>query len=102
MTRAESVKLAVKLKARGITECRGNIFSDVNPALDNNLCAYTEAAANAGIISRLSTQFRPNDHVTRAELVKMLLSAMEITPSKVPSGFSDVSSVSDFSKYINA
>lgn len=102
VARGEVAKIAVKLSGILPEECKGNIYSDVTPLL-GDLCGYIEAAKKAQIVSGLDSSFRVTDPVTRAELVKMLLSAIHIAPSDVSAGFSDVPvSFGDLARYINA
>lgn len=102
VTRAEIAKIAVKLAGKEMTNCSGALYSDVSSNL-GNLCGYIEAAAEAGIVSRTRTIFRPVDSITRAEMIKMLLIANKIPPSDTPSGFSDVpDALGDLVRYINA
>lgn len=55
----------------------------------------------AGIVNRSET-FRPNDFVTRAETLKMVLSAKGISPSSVDQGFLDPASDASLNGYVNA
>lgn len=102
ISRAEMAKIAVKLRGNNVIGCVGNIYIDVSSSL-GDLCSYLEAAASGGIISQDYTAFRPSDSITRAEMVKMLLAAKDISPSVVKAGFSDVSSsLGDLEGFINA
>ncbi|MFZ4461649.1 MAG: S-layer homology domain-containing protein [Patescibacteria group bacterium] len=102
VTRAELAKIAVKLSGGETATCAGNVFSDVTSKL-GDLCGYVEAAADAGIVSKANSKFRPADLVTRAEMVKMLLAATGVAPTNVSAGFSDVTaSLGDLAGYINA
>lgn len=56
------------------------VFSDVTSTL-GDLCGYIEAAAQANLVNKTLTRFRPTDFVTRAEALKILLSAKDIPPS---------------------
>jgi len=102
ITRAEMAKIAVKLADESAVECAGNVFSDVTAKM-GDLCGYIEAAADLEIVSSANAKFRPSDLVTRAEMVKMLLSARGVAPTDVSAGFSDVpASMGDLYGYINA
>lgn len=102
ISRAEMVKIAMRLAGSGSVDCLGNMYSDVTPLL-GDLCGYIESAADRGIVSKAYSYFRFADPVTRAELVKMLLMAADIPPSAVSAGFLDVSPiVGDLSLFINA
>jgi hypothetical protein len=102
ITRAEMAKIAVKLADESAAECAGNYFSDVTSAL-GDLCGYIEAAADLEIVSSANAKFRTMDLVTRAEMVKMLLSARGVAPTDVSAGFTDVpASMGDLYGYVNA
>lgn len=58
---------------------------------------------NAGIISgKSSTEFAPNDNITREEFVKIALGVIGISPSAGTSVFGDVDSASWYAPYVNA
>jgi hypothetical protein len=102
ISRAEMAKIAVKLRGNDVIGCSGNVYVDVTGSL-GDLCSYLEIAASGGIISLAHTTFRPYDTISRAEMVKMLLAAKDISPSVVKAGFSDVSpSLGDLEGFINA
>lgn len=101
VTRAEMAKIAVNIKKATVTECTGKVFSDVTSKL-GDLCGYVEAAANAGLVNKTATKFRPMDLVTRAEMLKMLLSAQGIAPTTEDMGFKDLPKDATLSGYINA
>lgn len=82
-------------------ECTGMVFDDVNDTY-GDLCNAIESMAAAGYVSTANANFRPNDNVTRAEMVKMLLGATCIDPTAVPAGFTDINGLGDLSGYINA
>jgi chitosanase len=101
ITRAEMAKIAVQLSGKDAVTCTGKVFSDVSVRI-RDLCGYVESAANAGLVSK-SVRFRPNDPVTRAEMVKMMLRATNTQPSDTAAGFTDVpASLGDLQKYVNA
>jgi S-layer homology domain len=102
ITRAELAKIAVNLSGETATTCVGDVFKDVTSAM-GDLCGYVEAAAEAGIVSKANSNFRPTDLVTRAEMIKMLLASQGVAPTDVSAGFSDVTaSMGDLAGYINA
>ena len=90
ITRAEMAKIAVNLAGVEPTGCLGTMYSDVTTS--NTLCAYVEAAADAGIVSSAFANFRPSALVTRAEMVKMLLGAVGELPNSMSAGYLDVNS----------
>lgn len=94
ITRAEAVKIAVRLKNINIARASGRMFDDVNNSL-GDLADYIETAGNAGIISTSNVFFRPNDNVTRSEMLKMFLSAEGIVPIDTDEGFSDIADTGD-------
>lgn len=102
ITRAEMAKIAVNIAKVETKECAGTVYSDVSSKL-GDLCKFVEAAADAGLVSKANKTFRPTDLVTRAEMVKMLLGALKVTPVSESQGFSDVgASLGDLAGYINA
>ena len=101
VTRAEMAKVAVNLKKATVTECTGTVFSDVTSKL-GDLCGYVEAAAAAGLVNKTAAKFRPMDLVTRAEALKMLLSAKGIAASTEDQGFMDLGTDASLNGYINA
>jgi len=101
VTRAEMAKVAVNIKKAEVKECTGKVFSDVTATL-GDLCGYVEAAAEAGLVNKTAAKFRPMDLVTRAEMLKMLLSAQGIAPVTEDMGFTDLGSDASLNGYINA
>lgn len=102
ITRGEMAKIAVSLADESAVECMGDVFTDVT-ASNGDLCGYIEAAAALEIVSSANAKFRPLDLVTRAEMVKMLLSARGVAPTDVSAGFEDVpASMGDLYGYVNA
>ena len=102
MSRAEGVKIAMRLAGTEPSTCRGNRYDDVSAEL-GDLCGYIESASLSGVVSTIHPKFRFQDPMTRAELVKILLKANEVTPSKVSAGFLDTQdSLGDLGEYINA
>jgi hypothetical protein len=101
VTRAEMAKVAVNIKGAKVAECTGKVFSDVTSKL-GDLCGYVEAAATAGLVNSTAAKFRPMDLVTRAEALKMLLSAKGIAPSTTDAGFKDLGTDASLNGYINA
>lgn len=101
ITRAEMVKIALKMAGNSTSRCTGKIFFDVDSRLED-LCGYVEAAAQNGIVSKGFSNFRPSDPVTRAEMVKMLFAANDPEPSNVSGMFTDVpETYGDLAHYIN-
>lgn len=103
ITRAEMAKVAANIAGLPVAtgECTGAVFNDVDDTY-GDLCVAIESMAAAGFVSTANAGFRPNDNVTRAEMVKMLLGATCIDPTAVPAGFSDASGLGDLTGYINA
>ncbi len=100
ITRAEIAKIVVNLKGADVLPCSGKTFEDVTYEL-GDLCAYVETAASVGIVNR-AKRYRPNDFVTRAEALKMLLSARGIPASNVSQGFEDLTADAGLNGYVNA
>lgn len=78
ITRWEMAKVQANLA--GITPagtCRG-AFKDVSATKPNTwVCGYVEALLDAGMLTANAT-FRPNDKVTKAEALKMVMSAKKM------------------------
>jgi len=101
ITRAEMAKIALKVSGGSEVVATGKVFADVSA--DNSLAGAIEAAAEAGIVSKANTNFRPSDLVTRAEMVKMLMAAQGVEPTTVSAGFEDLGSTdATLAGYINA
>ncbi|MDD5377085.1 MAG: S-layer homology domain-containing protein [Candidatus Gracilibacteria bacterium] len=94
-------KVAVNIKKANVKECTGKVFSDVTSSL-GDLCGYVEAAAEAGLVTKTYTKFRPLDLVTRAEMLKMLLSAKGIAAITEDQGFKDLGTDASLNGFINA
>lgn len=101
VTRAEMAKVAVNIKGATTAECTGKVFSDVTSAL-GDLCGYVEAAAEANLVNKIASKFRPMDLVTRAEMLKMLLSAKGIAAITEDQGFQDLGTDASLNGFINA
>lgn len=75
ITRAEVAGIALKLRGTTLPEwyvCK-KYFSDT---LKNDwICRATELAADAGLVSRANATFRPQDKITRAEALAIIIKA---------------------------
>ena len=90
ISRAELIKIALTIKgtANPASYTCKKYFSDTTA--NDWICRAIEIAADAWFISRTNKKFRPQDKITRAEALKILLSAGGINIKKfVPSGQSD-------------
>jgi S-layer homology domain len=78
ITRAEVAGIALKVRGATFPEwyiCK-KYFSDT---LKNDwICRAVELAADAGFISRTNTKFRPQDNITRAEALAILMKSIGI------------------------
>lgn len=75
ITRAEVAGIALKLYGTKLPDpyiCKG-YFSDVTN--NNWICRAVELAADAELVSRANTRFRPQDKITRAEALAIILRA---------------------------
>lgn len=78
ITRAEVVGIALKMRGEALPEsyiCK-NYFSDVKFVPFSNdqwICRAVELAADAGFVSRGNLKFRPQDKITRAEALAILV-----------------------------
>ncbi|PID84389.1 hypothetical protein CSB09_01090 [Candidatus Gracilibacteria bacterium] len=101
ITRAELAKVAANLGSYTMTACDANLYTDVDSSL-GDLCDAITTLATAGVVSTSFTKFRPNDHVTRAEMSKMVLGALGETGSSTSAGYQDVTSaLGDLAGFIN-
>lgn len=91
-TRSEFLKIVLKAVGEDYSNADTTtlVFSDID---SNSWQAKVVAHATLlWIISTSNTNFRPNDNITRAEAIKILLNAANIdTPEVTSSSFSDVS-----------
>ncbi len=84
ITRAEVVGIALKLRGTRLPEsytCK-NYFSDVKFVPFSNdqwICRAVELAADAGLVSRTNTKFRPQDEITRAEALAVIMQAYNLS-----------------------
>jgi hypothetical protein len=79
ITRAELLKIALKIRTLEVPAsytCQ-QYFTDVN-AKQDWICGVVETAADNEIITRENNKFRPQDTVTRAEALAILMRAGEI------------------------
>lgn len=79
ITRAESLSIALKIKWIAIPKnytCK-KYFIDV--VKNDWICAVIERAADNGMISRENVKFRPQDAVTRAESLSIIMRASGIS-----------------------
>ena len=101
ITRAEFVTLTVK--AFNLTETTESSFNDVNDT--DWFSTYVKRALKAGIISD-DTSFRPNDAVSREEMVKIIVGAWLLENEEPQwiniSDFNDKEQISDWAvDYVN-
>ena len=101
ITRAELAKVAANLGQFTKVSCTGNVYSDVNSSL-GDLCEAIETLASVNVINKNLSKFRPNDNVTRAEMTKMLLGALNEKPTTTSAGYADVTAdLGDLAGFIN-
>lgn len=78
ITRAEAVGIALKIKWVTLPEsyqCK-NYYTDVKYNATNNwICRAVELAADNNLVSRNNSKFRPQDKITRAEALSIILKA---------------------------
>ncbi|AHM57306.1 exoglucanase XynX [Peptoclostridium acidaminophilum DSM 3953] len=100
ITRAEFTALIVR--ALGIQGVGGIEFEDVNDS--DWFYGVVASAKSAGIINGISqSSFAPNDNVTREQMVKIIMGALEykgkqLQPAKDMTSYTDGSSVSEWAK----
>lgn len=81
ITRAEVAGIALKLRGTTLPEgytCK-RYFGDT--IRNDWICRAVELAADAGLVSRTNTKFRPQDKITRAEAFAILLQGNNINDS---------------------
>lgn len=101
ITRAEFVTLTVK--AFNLTETTESSFNDVNDT--DWFSTYVKRALKAGIISE-DISFRPNDAISREEMVKIIVGAWRLENEEPQwiniSDFNDKEEISDWAAdYVN-
>ena len=101
LTRAEFLKIVINTTGWAVPVTGLNIpFSDI--ASDAWYAKYASFALSKGMIQN-STEFRPNDSITRAEVTKILITALGVTVKEpITMTFVDVNRVSDLAKYVEA
>jgi hypothetical protein len=92
ITRAEAIGVAMKLGWIHLPEtylCR-DYFSDVQQRADNWICRAVELAADNALVTRANKRFRPQDTITRAEALAIMVSAGK-AEEKLPENWTDES-----------
>lgn len=91
ITRAEAVGIALKLRGDALPEgyrCR-KYYTDVT--VNDWTCRAVELAADAWLVSRNNTKFRPKDKITRIEALSILIKSARlyerVTQSELPYTF---------------
>jgi hypothetical protein len=75
INRREMLKVMMNASQESVSETCTGVFSDLHS--DDWGCKYAEAAVRAGFIAE-NDMFRPNDNVTQAEALKMVMQARGI------------------------
>lgn len=100
ISRAEVIKIAVRLSWKDPKNCTTYVYTDVNTVLWD-LCWYIEQATKVGMIKWWG-KFRPYDFMTRAELAKVLVKAVGKTSTSNLNPYDDVgTSLWDLTWYIS-
>lgn len=95
MTRGEAAKMlwgfynVFNREPISAYNCRGNVFADVGGA--QPFCAYIESLVDNHIISTASAQYRPNQRMTRAEMITFLFRVVGFKSIEKNPGVIDVS-----------
>ncbi|MDD2516488.1 MAG: S-layer homology domain-containing protein [Candidatus Gracilibacteria bacterium] len=93
--RQEAVIIALRLSGTSLPDsysCKG-YFKDVTNSKPNGwVCKVAEMASDQGIINKTSSKFRPEDKITRAEVLAIMMRVIKIDSSTTSSAssFSDV------------
>ena len=74
------------------------IFKDIKS--DDIVKPYLDYALDRGIVSP-NKYYRPDDTVSRAELVKLLIQTAEVKPEEVDQRFDDVDTNNKLYSYVN-
>lgn len=98
LTRAEFLKIAINAAGLKTSSTGTTAFKDV--ASDAWYTPYVSLAVSRGIISNKSTNFRPNDSISRAEAAKIIVGIFGGNTSNTKLSFADVDATSDLAKYI--
>lgn len=98
VTRAEFTKIIVGAFDIEMVSTTGS-FTDISGHWG---ATYIEAAKAAGVTGGYSDKtFRPNAKITRAEALKIMLEAADVSFTAAAADFSDVKSSDWFAKYVN-
>lgn len=98
LTRAELTKIALNAFDISVQNNITNLFGDVKSS--DWFVSYVNTAKNEGIVSGYSDGFRPNQNITRAEALKILLTAGQFDIPEEAPDFSDVASDAWYKKYV--
>ena len=96
ISRAEFVALIARVLGINSNVSDGSLYSDVNGS--DWFCPYITAVSQTGIVSGSDGMFRPNDCITRQEMCKILVNALEYKTGKsvaaAETDFSDKAEIS--------
>ncbi len=94
VTRAEFV--AMLCRTMKLADANGNEFSDVSQ--NQWYAKYVYAAFNAGLVAGDGEFFRPNEYITRQDIVAILARNVNDETATENSAFTDFDEVSDYAK----
>ncbi len=101
LTRAEFIKMALNTSGDSLDDTLQSEFDDVTSS--HSLGLFVANAVKKGIVDATSDLFRPDDSITRAEAMKILMNVLdEGVLDTEESSFSDVDPSLDLAKYIEA
>ncbi len=98
LTRAEFLKLVLNAAGVNVANESAPNYSDVSS--DNTLAKYIAYATRTGIVSGQNSQFRPNDTITRAEAMKILVNTTNLKLATSSTTFSDVPNTNSLANYV--
>ena len=98
LTRAEFLKIAINAAGWEVGTGTTAIFADVTTNVW--YAPYVSLAVSRGIITNKSTNFRPNDTISRAEAAKIIVGIFGGNTANKKTSFADVDDSSDLAKYI--
>lgn len=99
LTRAEFLKIVIKTTGWDLTGATLPGYEDVSSS--HTLAKYIALGAKKGLVNKDAKKFRPDDTITRAEAMKILLVALGADVASItPASFDDVAKTSDLAKFI--
>ena len=101
LTRAEFLKIVIKTSGWNTDGVALPGFADVKST--HTLSKFIALAAKKGLVNKDAKNFRPDDTITRAEAMKILVGVLgaDVVTDTTPGTFADVVKTSDLAKFVN-